>query len=193
VDAANVAGGIPAKSAQEIQAIPLRDSIATMPALQQIGGIEFLLLAAQLFLLIVAALAGAQGFEDLAFTIGPMIFAGRLLARHFEFADVGPKFPAEVMQVLAENGSELEFGGRASGDERGSVGLCGIGEVTLQLGQCFLSTRDPEIGLLQLQRALAFDALTQTEQRGESETEGHASGRERHEAIDGSLHAGDLL
>lgn len=46
VDAANVAGGIPAKSAREIQAIPLRDSIATMPALQEIGGIELLLLAA---------------------------------------------------------------------------------------------------------------------------------------------------
>ncbi len=72
-----------------------------MPALQQMGGVEFPLLAAQLFLLVGAALAGAQGFEDLAFAIGPMIFAGRLLAYQFELANVGLKFLAEAMQVLA--------------------------------------------------------------------------------------------
>ena len=132
-----------------------------MPALQQVGGIEFLLLAPQLVLLVGAALAGAQGFEDLAFAIGLMVFAGRLLAPQFEFAQVGLEFLAEVLQVLAENGSELEFGGGASGDERGGIGLSGVGEVALQLGQCFLGTGDPEIGLLQLKRALAFDALTQ--------------------------------
>jgi len=144
-----------------------------MPALQEIGGIEFPLLAAKLFLLIVAALAGAQGFEDLAFTIGLMIFAGRLLAHEFELAEVGLKFLAEAMQVLAENGSELKFGGGASGDERGGIGLIGIGEIALPLGQCFLRTEDPEIGLLQLEGALAFDALTEAEERGERETEGH--------------------
>ena len=135
--------------------------MAMMPALQQVGGIEFLLLAAQLFLLIGSALAGAQGFEDLAFAIGLMILAGCLLARELELANIGLKILAEAMQVLAENGSELEFAGGATGDERGGIGLSGVGEVALQLGQCFLGTGDPEIGLLQLKRALAFDALTQ--------------------------------
>ena len=116
-----------------------------------------------MFLLVGAALAGAQSFEDLAFTISLMIFAGRLLAREFELASVGLKFLAEAMQVLTENGSELEFGGRASGDERGGIGLSGVGEVAFQLRQCFLGTGDPEIGLLQLEGALAFDALAQAE------------------------------
>ncbi len=116
-----------------------------------------------MFLLVGAALAGAQGFEDLAFAIGPMVFAGRLLAQEFELANVGLEFLAEAMQVLAENGSELEFGGSASGFERGGVGLSGVGEEAFELCQCFLGTGDPEIGLLQLEGTLAFDALTETE------------------------------
>ena len=101
-----------------------------------------------------------------------MIFAGRLLAREFELADVGLKFLAEAMQVLAENGSELEFGGSASGGKRGRIGLSGIVEKSLKLRQCFLGAGDSQIGFLQKQRALPFDALTQAEQeRSESETE----------------------
>ena len=85
-----------------------------MPALKQISGIEFPLLTAQLFLLMDAALAGTQSFEDLAFAIGLMIFAERLLAQEFELEYLAPEFLAEQMQVLAENGSEVEFGSSAS-------------------------------------------------------------------------------
>ncbi len=97
-----------------------------MPALQQVGGIEFLLLAPQLVLLVGAALAGAQGFEDLAFAIGLMVGAGRFLAHEFKLADVCLEFLAEVLQVLAENGSELKFSGSASGNEPGGVRLSGL-------------------------------------------------------------------
>jgi len=134
-----------------------------MPALQQVGGIEFLLLAAQLFLLIGSALAGAQGFEDLAFAIGLMVCAGRLLTQEFEPANVGLEFLAEVKQVLAQNGSELEFSAGASGRERGGVGLRGVGEEAVELCQRFLGAGGLEIGLLQLEGALAFDALAKAE------------------------------
>ena len=108
-------------TARQNQAIQVRDSMVMMPALQQVSGIEFLLLAAQLFLLVGAMLADAQGFQHLAFAIGPMVFAGRLLAQEFELADIGLKFLAEAIEVLAEHGSELEFGGAASGGESGGV------------------------------------------------------------------------
>jgi hypothetical protein len=126
-----------------------------------------------LFLLVDAALTGAQGLEDIAFAIGLMVFAGRLLAPEFEFAQVGLEFLAEVLQVLAENGSELELGGGASGGKPLGVGLGGLGKEAFELCQCFLGTGDLETGLLQLKGALAFDALPEPEYRGESETEGH--------------------
>jgi len=47
-------------------------------------------------LLVVAALAGPQGLEDLAFAIGLMVCAGHLLAQKFEVADVGLEFLTEV-------------------------------------------------------------------------------------------------
>ena len=116
------------------------DSILTMPALKQMSGIEFPLLTAQLFLLMDAMLAGSQGFEDLAFAIGLMIFAERLLAQEFELEYVGVEFLTEEMQVLAENGSELEFGCSASSLERGRIGLRGVGEGAFQLREFFLGT-----------------------------------------------------
>src|SRR5271157_887768 len=64
------------------------DSIVMMPALQQIRSIEFPLLAAQLFLLIDAALAAAQSFKHVALAISLMVFAGRLLSQQFELADL---------------------------------------------------------------------------------------------------------
>jgi len=97
-------------------------STAMMPALQQVGGIEFLLLTTGLFLQIGAALAGAQGFEDLAFAIGLMVSPERLLPQEFEPANVRLEFLAEVLQVLAQNSGKLEFGASASGGERGGVG-----------------------------------------------------------------------
>ena len=126
-----------------------------------------------MFLLVDAALAGTQGFEDLAFAIGLMIFAERLLAQDFELEYVGVEFLAEEMQVLAENGSELEFGGSASSLERNGIGLRGLGEGMFQLREFFLGTRNVEIRRLQFEGALAFDALTQAEQGIERETEGH--------------------
>lgn len=144
-----------------------------MPALQQVDSIEFLLLAAQLFLLVGAALASTQSLEDLAFAVGLMVFAGRLLAQEFELADVRLEFLAEAMQILPENGSELQFGGGAPGGERGRVGLSRAGEKALKLRQGFLGAGDLQVGLLQGERTLAFDALTEAEQRGENETEGH--------------------
>jgi len=60
-----------------------------------------------LFLLVGAALVGTQGFDDFAFAISLMVFAGRLLALKFELADVRLELLAKVMHVLAENGSEL--------------------------------------------------------------------------------------
>jgi len=116
-----------------------------------------------LFLLVGAALAGAQGFEDLAFPISLTVFAGRSMAQEFELADVGLEFLAEMVQVLAENGSELEFGGSAADGEPGGVGLSGVGEEAVELCQCFLGTGDLETGLLQLEGALTFDALTEAE------------------------------
>jgi len=116
-----------------------------------------------LFLLVVAALAGTQGFDDLAFAIGLMVFADRLLPQEFELANVGLQLLAEVMQVFAENGSELQFGGSASGCEPGGLGLIGVGEEAFKLCQRFLGAGDLEIGLLQLEGTLAFDALTETE------------------------------
>jgi hypothetical protein len=106
-----------------------------MPALQQIRSIEFPLLAAQLFLLISAALAAAQSFEHLAFAISLVVFAGRLLAQEFELADVGLELPAEAMKILAEDGSELEFGGNAPGGERGGIRLSRVGEVSFNVRQ----------------------------------------------------------
>lgn len=128
-----------------------------------------------MFLLVGAVLTDAQGFKNLAFAICPMVFAGRLLAQEFELAEIGLKFMAEAIEVLAEHGSELKFGGGASGGEPGRVGLRRAGEEAFQLCQSFLGAQDLEIRLLQLQRALALDALTEAEQRGESETECHAS------------------
>ncbi len=116
-----------------------------------------------MFLLVDAALPGANGFEDLAFAIRLMVFAERFLAREFELADVGLQFLAKALHVLAENRSELEFGGSASSGKPGAVGLSGVGEEAVQLCQGFLGTRDLEIGRLQGERALAFDALTQPE------------------------------
>jgi len=124
-------------------------------------------------LLVDAALAGANGFEDLAFAIRLMVFAERFLALEFELANVGLEFLAEMLHVLAQNRSELEFGGSASGGKSGAVGLIGIREEAVQLCQCFLGTRDLEIGRLQGARALAFDALTEPEYWGESKTERH--------------------
>src|SRR5258708_1553172 len=98
------------------------------------------------------------------------------------------------MRVLVEHGSELEFAGGASGLKRSGVGLRGLRERTFQLLQFFLCTGNVEIGLLQFEAELAFDALTQAEQRSERETEGHSleghiqirmdSGGERHEALE---------
>ena len=147
-----------------------------MPALKQISGIEFPLLTAQLFLLMDAMLAGTQGFEDLAFAIGLMIFAERLLAQEFEVEYVGVEFLTEEMQVLAENVSEVEFRGSASSLERRGIGIRGLGEGPFQLREFFLGTRDLEIRLLQLEGTLAFDTLTQAEQGSECETESHDSG-----------------
>jgi len=134
-----------------------------MPALQQVGGIEFLLLAACLFLLVSAALAGTQSFEYLAFAIGLMVFADRLLPQKFELADVRLEFLSEVVQILAQNRSELQFGGTAPGGKRDRVGLSGVGEEAFKLCQCFLGARDLQIGLLQDERTLVFDALTEAE------------------------------
>jgi len=146
-----------------------------------------------LFLLVDAALARANGFEDLALAIGLPVFPERFLALEFELADVGPEFLAKALHVLAQNRSELEFGGSASSGKPGGVGLIGVREEAVQLCQIFLGTRDLEIGRLQGERALAFDALTQPEYWGESKTERHDSGRERHEAIERILHPGNLL
>ena len=129
-----------------------------------------------MFLLVGAALAGAQSFEDLAIAIGPVVFGERLLAEEFELAHVGLELLAEAMQVLADKGSELEIGGSASGLEPGGIGLCGVGERAFQLCQCFLGAGDLEIDLLQFEGALAFDALTEAEEGSESETERHDSG-----------------
>ncbi|HEX4593823.1 MAG TPA: hypothetical protein VH157_06095 [Bryobacteraceae bacterium] len=116
-----------------------------------------------MFLLIGAALPGTQGFEDLAFAISLMIFAERLLAEEFEPEYVGVEFLAEEVQVFAENGSELEFGGGASGLERSGIKLRGVGQGAFQLRECFLGAGDLEIGLAQFDGPLAFDALAEAE------------------------------
>ena len=131
-----------------------------MPALQQIRSIEFPLLAAQLFLLIDAALAAAQSFKHVALAISLMVFAGRLLSQQFELADLRLEFLEEAMQILAKNGSELKFGGIAPGGKRGRIGLSRIGEKSLNLRQCFLRAGNFQIRFLQGERALPFDALT---------------------------------
>ncbi len=122
------------------------------------------------------AVTGAQGFEDLAFAISLMVGCQCLLAQEFKLADVGLEFQAEAMQVLAEHGSELEFGGGASGAEFFRIGLRGVREKALQLCECLLSTSHLETGVLELQSALAFDTLPEAEERSESETEGHRGG-----------------
>jgi len=144
--------------------------------LKQISGIEFPLLVAYLFLLIDTALAAAKGFEDFAFAIGLMIIAERFLAYEFELEYVGLEFLAEDMQVLAEDGGELEFSGAASSLERDGIGPRGLGQGAFQLREFFLGTRDLEIRLLQFEGTLAFDALTQAEQGSECEAESHDSG-----------------
>jgi hypothetical protein len=71
-----------------------------------------------LFLLVEAALAGAQGFEDLAFAISLMVFGQCLLAQQFELANLGMQFLAEALcRFFAQHGNELEFRGGASGGE----------------------------------------------------------------------------
>ena len=95
-----------------------------------------------------------------------MVFAGRLLAQEFELADIGLEFLTEAIEVLAEHGSELKFGGGASGGEPGGIGLGRAGEEAFQLCQSFLGTDDLEIGLLQLESALVLDALAKAEQAG---------------------------
>ncbi len=132
----------------------------TMPALEQIIRILFLLLASCLFLLVDAALAGAQGFENLAFAISLMICTERFLAQEFELPNVGLQFFTEVQQVFAQNCGELEVRGGASGAEPSGIGLSGVSKIAFQLRQSFLSARDLEIGFLQIEGALALDALT---------------------------------
>ena len=88
---------------------------APMPSLQQIVRILFPLLASCLFLLVDAALAVAQGFENLAFAIGLMVGTERFLAQQFELLNVGLQFLAKVQQVLAQNARELELRSPAAG------------------------------------------------------------------------------
>ena len=92
-----------------------------MPALQQISGIEFLLLPPHLFLLIGAVLAGAHSFENLTFAVSLVIFAERLLTQLFETAKFGLKLLTKAEQIFAASRGELEFGRRASGGKPRSV------------------------------------------------------------------------
>jgi len=128
-----------------------------------------------LFLLVSAELAGAQGLENFAFAIRLMVFVGRLLAQEFQPADVGLEFLAKALPVLAENESELEFGGSASGGKPREIGLHGGSHAVVELCECFPGAGDLEIGFLQLEGALPLNALTEPEERGESEAERHNS------------------
>ena len=144
-----------------------------MPALEQIGGIEFRLLAAGCVLLIFAAQAGAQAFENLAFAMRLAVLAERFLAGRFMLLKFALELPAQALQVLAKDRSKLEFGSSASGLEIGRIGPIRFDKEVFQLKQRLLRAGDMEVGLLELKHALALDALTKAQQRGESEAERH--------------------
>ena len=76
---------------------------------------------------------------------------------------LGLELLAKAPQVLAENECELEFGGSASGSKPAGIRLHGGSEGALKLCECFLSTGDLEIRLLQLEGALPFNALAEPE------------------------------
>ncbi len=116
-----------------------------------------------MLLLVEAALAFAQSFEKFAFAIGAMVFGDCLLAQELKPADFGLEFVVEAIEVVAENGSELEFCGGASGGKSFGVGPGGIGEEKFELRQCFVGTGNLKIGILQLEGALALDALAEAE------------------------------
>lgn len=144
-----------------------------MPALQQVRGIQFLLLTAGLFPLVFAVLPRTQSFEDFTFAVSLLVRSGRLLPQDFELVDVGLQFLAKAMQILTEDGSELEFGSGSPGKQASGIGTRGIGEEAVQLRQPILGPGDCEAGLLQLESALPFDAFAEAEEGIESEAERH--------------------
>jgi len=71
---------------------PAKSSFPVAPALEQVGYIELPLLPPQLFLLIRAALAGAQSIEDFALTVCLVVLLHCMLAIQFEPAEFGLEF-----------------------------------------------------------------------------------------------------
>lgn len=171
-----------------------KSTSAVAPELEQVGGVEFALFTPQFFLLVSAALAGAQSFQYFPLPISAVVFLGCALPCEFEPAQLGLEFLPQPVQVLAEERRKLELGCAASGTERSMIGPGGIGEELLESGQRFLRARNFEASLAQTQRLLPLDALAQTQQRSESETERHrVSGCERHQPLKGVFHHNPFL
>ena len=158
---------------------PAKSAVPVTPALKQMRGVNLLLLAAQFILLIVAVLAGANGFEHFALAKGLMVVASGPLALAFEVANFRLELLAQVFEVLAVERCELELGGAAARRQAGGVGLSGIGEEAIELRERILGASHGETGFPQSQGVLPLDALAKTEQRRERETESHGSQDER--------------
>src|ERR1035438_8796997 len=118
-----------------------------MPALQQVCGIEFLLLAPRLFELIDAALSLSQGFQHLAFAESPLIGLNGLLTECVEAANFFLKLNAKLPVLVAEEAGELEVGSSTSSGQAAQVGEGGVDQKAFEPRECFLGAR-------QLQRSV---------------------------------------
>ena len=154
---------------------PAKSAAPVTPALEQVRGVQLLLLAAKFVLLIIAALAGAHAFENFALTERLMVFGSRFLALAFEVANFSLEFLAQMFEILAVERCELELGGAAARRQAGGVGVKGIVEEAIELRQRILGASHGETGLAHPQSALPLDALAKTKQRRKCETESHGS------------------
>ncbi len=125
------------------------------------AGIHFQLLAAGLFLLISAALARAQSFQHFPFPVGLMVGIKRSLSFQLQFVQSGFQLLAIMLPLLSQQDGELKLRCRPSTRQCGCVGLSRFGDEPFQVRQGLPRAGDAKIGLLQLQRALAFETPPQ--------------------------------
>ncbi|MGC2247229.1 MAG: hypothetical protein WA609_11560 [Terriglobales bacterium] len=115
-------------------------AVSAVPPLEQIGGVEPLLLSSGLLDLIRTVLASPKTFKNFARAEGLLIGRRRLLAHTFEALNIFLQANPELLQLLTKQTRELEFGSRASARQRSAVGARRSGKKSVQSRNRFLGS-----------------------------------------------------
>jgi hypothetical protein len=122
-------------------------AVSAMPPLEQIGGVEPLLLSPGLLDLIGVVLSGTKILKNFALTEGQLIGYRGVLAHAVEAQNVFLQASPELLELLTKQPRELQLGGSASARQRSAVGDC-------RLGKKFVQSRNRFLGSGNLQRSV---------------------------------------